>query len=310
MNKTRNPDLQLVSIIIITYNSSKHVLETLESAKLQTYQNIEIIISDDCSTDNTVEVCMQWIEENRSRFVRAELITAKKNTGIPANCNRGLGVAQGEWIKIIAADDILLRNCIEVMVAFSIVKESYIATSCVEEFCEDGLPVRVNKRDASGRIAFFKKKHSEQFKSYVRNPVFLNTPAILFRNDLFKTIGCFDESFKMLEDQPFLLKALRAGYNIYCNEEITVRYRTASKTEGRIKGQQEDYYLCFNLYRRPYLNKCNIIDMLVLYDYYLVDRTRNSNNVFEKNIYRALFNLTDPIYIIKKLNREDKHPKR
>ena len=310
MNPSEKSDLQLTSIIVITYNSSKYVLETLESTKLQTYQNIEIIISDDCSTDNTVEICRQWIEENRSRFVRAELITAKKNTGIPGNCNRGLGIAQGEWIKIIAADDILLRNCIEVMVAFSIVKESYISTSYIEEFCEDGLPVRVNKRDASGRIKFFQKKHNEQFKSYVRSPVFLNTPAILFRNDLFKKIGCFDESFKMLEDQPFLLKALRAGYNIYCNEEVTVRYRTAPKDEDRIKGQQEDYYLCFNLYRRPYLNKCNILDMLVLYDYYLGNQTRNSINVFEKYIYRVLFNLTDPIYIKKKLDREDNGPKR
>ena len=54
MVEENNP---LVSINVITYNSSKFVLETLESAKAQTYQNIELIVSDDCSTDNTVEIC-------------------------------------------------------------------------------------------------------------------------------------------------------------------------------------------------------------------------------------------------------------
>jgi alpha-1,3-rhamnosyltransferase len=68
----------LVSIVVITYNSSDYVLETLESAKDQTYKNIELIISDDCSTDNTVEICKNWLEENKERFKHTELITVKK----------------------------------------------------------------------------------------------------------------------------------------------------------------------------------------------------------------------------------------
>ncbi|MBR5577209.1 MAG: glycosyltransferase [Bacteroidaceae bacterium] len=52
-----------VSIVVITYNSSKYVLETLESVKAQDYPNIELIVSDDRSTDNTFELVNQWIEE-------------------------------------------------------------------------------------------------------------------------------------------------------------------------------------------------------------------------------------------------------
>ena len=87
---SENKDTPLVSIIVITYNSSKYVLETLESAYNQTYQNIELIISDDCSTDDTVEVCKKWVDEHKDRFVRSEIITTPVNTGIPVNCNRGL----------------------------------------------------------------------------------------------------------------------------------------------------------------------------------------------------------------------------
>lgn len=94
----------LVSIIVITYNSSKYVLETLESARAQTYQNLELIVSDDASQYDTVEICQAWLEENGDRFVRAELVTVEENTGIPANCNRGVRKAKGEWVKLIAGN--------------------------------------------------------------------------------------------------------------------------------------------------------------------------------------------------------------
>lgn len=72
------PDIPLVSVSVITYNSAKTVIETLDSIKAQTYQNIELIVSDDCSTDNTVEICRDWLTKNEKRFVRMELITVEK----------------------------------------------------------------------------------------------------------------------------------------------------------------------------------------------------------------------------------------
>src|SRR5688572_26730058 len=97
----------LVSVIVITYNSALYVLETLDSIKRQTYQQIELIISDDCSNDATVELCRKWLSVNGSRFVRTSLIEVESNTGIAQNCNRGVEASKGEWIKIIAGDDAL-----------------------------------------------------------------------------------------------------------------------------------------------------------------------------------------------------------
>ncbi len=110
--------MPLVSIIVITYNSSKYLIETLESAKAQTYQNIELIISDDASQDDTVEIYEKWIAENHERFVRTELITVEKNKGISANCNRGIRTSKGEWVKLIAGDDILMDDCIQDYINF------------------------------------------------------------------------------------------------------------------------------------------------------------------------------------------------
>ena len=103
----KNP---LVSICIVTYNSAEFIVETLESAKAQTYENIELILSDDCSKDNTVEICRQWIEENSTRFTNCEIVTTPINTGVAANLNRAIAKAKGEWIKSIAGEKKLLIN--------------------------------------------------------------------------------------------------------------------------------------------------------------------------------------------------------
>ncbi|MDP5081486.1 MAG: glycosyltransferase family 2 protein [Winogradskyella sp.] len=124
----------LVSIIILTYNSSKYVLETLESAKAQSYRNIELIVSDDCSTDNTVEICEIWIEANKDCFIKSEIICTETNTGIPANCNRALNNAKGEWIKYIAGDDILEKECITSFVNFCLSEPKARIVESISQF--------------------------------------------------------------------------------------------------------------------------------------------------------------------------------
>ncbi len=59
---------KLVSVLVITYNSEKYVIETLNSIKNQTYNNLELIISDDNSQDNTINLCEHWVNENKSFF--------------------------------------------------------------------------------------------------------------------------------------------------------------------------------------------------------------------------------------------------
>lgn len=292
----------LVSIIVITYNSSKYVIETLESAKAQTYQNVELIVSDDCSTDDTIKICGEWIEKNKNRFIKAKLIESEKNTGISANCNRGLKPAKGEWLKFIAGDDILLENCIEVSVSYSVVHKAPICTSALIEFSDesDNQPNRLDQYCHSEQRKFFSREIKDQYKYYLRDPIFLNTPAWMFNKIVFNTIGAFDESIRMLEDQPFLLKALRAGFNIYYIDKPTVRYRTSPKSDQRITGQIADYYLAFDQYRFPYLKRSNPNDLMVLYDYFLYFKLKHTKHTVVKLLCRLLLNATDPIYIKKK----------
>ena len=90
-----NNGYPLVSVFVVSYNAADYICETLESIKAQTYQNIELIVSDDHSSDQTVELANEWIESNKERFVRTELITVDHNTGVSANYNRAIRACRG-----------------------------------------------------------------------------------------------------------------------------------------------------------------------------------------------------------------------
>lgn len=225
----------LVSIIVITYNSSEFVLETLESIKKQTYQNIELIISDDCSIDETIRICNEWIVLNKNRFIRTELLTIENNTGIPANFNRGLKVAKGEWIKFIAGDDMLNSNCIGINI-------NYIKTNStikvVQSECEiydsyflkEKYIGKTNRKNSS----FFRVDITpkDQYNLLLKGNR-ISAPSIFFAKSLLELINGFDERLKLLEDWPMWIRITERGYKIHFLNEITVKYRNSVNSVTR-----------------------------------------------------------------------------
>lgn len=224
-------DNSLVSIIVVTYNSSATVIETLESAKKQSYENCELIISDDCSKDDTVQICREWLEANSARFVHAELLTVQKNTGVCANFNRGVARSTGEWIKIIAADDILLPNCIQDFVGFA---KKHPDVSFITSFQRVYLNTfelhNLIKEKGAGTsdLSIFEKDSLQQLKVMAFN-IFVNAPTIFFKRSLYDLVGGFDERY-IHEDHPFYINILEHGYKIYHMPKETVCYRVHDST--------------------------------------------------------------------------------
>lgn len=286
MEKINNREQPLVSIIVITYNSSKYVIETLESAKNQTYQNIELIISDDASKDETVKICSQWLIQNKERFVKTELITVSENTGVPANCNRGLMVANGKWIKLIAGDDILLRNCIKENLLFIGQNSCYMVYSNMLFFN--------NEREWEERnylLEYFNLIDSKRkLRLYARHSFFMNVPSWFIKRNIISEIGGFDEEFKLLEDQPFLLKFLNLNYKVKFLNVFTIKYRV---NEGSIVQTQSllfiDYLeLCFKKIRVKKFKKFNPKDFIYKYDQLLrYKMSRSPNSIGLKILHRV-----------------------
>src|SRR6187455_2307467 len=92
-----------VSVIIANYNGEKFIADAIRSACRQTLRNIEIIVSDDASTDSSVGIVEGLIaEDGRIRLIKSDV-----NGGPAAARNRALGVARGEWISILDGDDLM-----------------------------------------------------------------------------------------------------------------------------------------------------------------------------------------------------------
>jgi glycosyltransferase involved in cell wall biosynthesis len=246
----------LVSIIVITYNSARFVLETLESANAQTYENIELIVSDDASTDDTVEICRNWLNENQDRFVRTELITVPENTGIPANCNRGVKAARGEWIKLIAGDDAFYNDAIENFVELIRDKpEIKVLFSFLDEFLENLKDVDfISKRPKNANSDFFNPQISanEQYLKLLLHDLISFTPTAFMYREVIISVGGFDESFKLIEDYPMWLKLTRAGYKLHFASHTSVMYR---KHSNAIHNHTFDYIIKPSYFRNQDLFK-------------------------------------------------------
>ena len=98
-----------VSICIPTYNGSQFIKDTLDAIKHQSYPNIEIIVTDDCSTDSTVNI----IEEN---FPDVVLLKNEKRLGLTGNWRHAVSFTTGKYIKLMGQDDILPPDAIELQV--------------------------------------------------------------------------------------------------------------------------------------------------------------------------------------------------
>ena len=127
-------DYGLVSIITPTWNCATFICETIRSIQAQTYQNWELIISDDCSTDNTKEVIKPYLQEDK----RIKYICNDKNSGAAITRNNALKVARGKWIAFLDSDDLWLPEKLEKQVAFMVENNYAFSYHEYTEMTEDG----------------------------------------------------------------------------------------------------------------------------------------------------------------------------
>lgn len=104
---------ELISIIMASYNTAKFISETIESVSVQTYSNWELIIVDDCSTDDTDAVVRPYLADDRIRYIKK-----RKNSGAAVSRNCALREAKGKWVAFLDSDDLWFPEKLEKQISF------------------------------------------------------------------------------------------------------------------------------------------------------------------------------------------------
>lgn len=219
---------EMVSIVIVTFNSADFIEETLDSCLMQSYPDIEIIVSDDNSTDDTVQRCIRWSEKNSSK-IKLKIVTSELRAGIPANCNRGALASSGRWIKFLGADDLLETTAIENLMASRKCDEG-IVFSRFETF---GIDIQSEVFPYSFTWDLIKNKsdHKSKYSDWLFLLGFSNVaPGVLISRATFDKYNGYDESYYLLEDLPL-------WYKLFLNDEC-VSYCTKTTVKYRIHKKQ------------------------------------------------------------------------
>ena len=126
----------LVTIIVPVYNSEKYLTKCLDSLARQTYENVEIIIIDDGSTDSSNHICNEFAKEHASLDIR---VIRQANAGQAAARNLTIRLAKGDYCAFLDSDDLLGEDAIKYLVDVSTERSADLVCAAYKSFSDDGL---------------------------------------------------------------------------------------------------------------------------------------------------------------------------
>ena len=213
-----------VSVCIACYNRQDYISETIESVLAQTYPDFELIITDNCSTDRTVEIVKQYAAKDS----RVRLYINDKNLGAISNFNRGLFYCRGEYVKFLCSDDLLCPRCLEVFVdVMTKNPDVSLVTSFTKAFVGDE-SVRDEKFFPS--IGLINGNEAQKSLFFQGNWPGSPSSTMFRRKDLY--IGLFNLMWKYwLGDLDMWIRLLGIG-DAYVVPEILSKLRIHNKSES------------------------------------------------------------------------------
>jgi len=226
----------LVSVICLCYNHKDYIKKTLNTVINQTYNNIELIIIDDCSPDESDKEIKDWINNNKYKKV----IFNSKNIGVTKSFNKAYAYAKGEYIIDLAADDELLPDSIENHLK-NFEKNSFKPGvsygNC--EFIDEkdnhmNYHYAINEK---GRC--IDKQSSGNVYAKVLKSYFIASPTMMSHMDVFKKLNGYDEEL-YFEDFDFEVRASRYFPFYFC-DQIVVRKRELPNSMSKSLTKRFDY---------------------------------------------------------------------
>ena len=202
----------LVSVIIPVYNSSKFIKETILSAVNQSYKKIEVVLVDDCSSDNSVEI----IERLQTQFKNIFLYKNKKNSGAGVSRNAAIGYAKGQYIAFLDSDDVWDKEKIKKQLNDLKMEGGSFSYTAIEMIDQDGV-IKKKKR---------KIKRKVSYRFLLKNTVIPTSTVVIDRN----VVGDFRMSHRRGgQDYATWLEIIKISGFAYGIDEPLCKYRVGRK---------------------------------------------------------------------------------
>ncbi len=247
----------LVSICIPVFNGENTIRDTLLSAINQTYENIEIVVVDNCSEDNTVNI----VQANMSGHIR--LYQNSENLGMVGNWNKCLEYAKGEYITILCADDLLNRDCIEKKVNIMRENKDVVMVFSASEIINENGTSLMKRRIFNNNKIMEGKKIS--LRSYREKNLFGEPSNVLFRKSALNETGGFDASMYYSADWDMWLKIANTGKVGYISE-VLMKYRVSKNNQtSKTKLQtyiKDDSRMMSNIHNNNYMSTKKVDDCI------------------------------------------------
>lgn len=223
-----------VSIIVPVYNVEAFIAETIDSVRRQTYQDWELLLIEDGSSDNSAETAQRCITESGDGRIR--LIRQPRNRGAAEARNRGLQEAKGRYIAYLDADDLWMPDKLEKEIAFMERQKAAFAFTGYEFADELGV--------GTGKIV--RVPETLVYKEALKNTTIFTTTVMFDTEKIEKSLLAMPKIKS--EDTALWWKVLREGYTAYGLDENLALYRRAGKSLSSNKA--EAVRRIWNLYRK------------------------------------------------------------
>lgn len=231
----------LVSIITPSYNSSRFIKDTIESVINQTYQNWELLITDDCSIDNTVAIIEDYVKKDS----RIKIFIQDKNRGPGAARNNSISRAKGRYIAFLDSDDIWEKNKLERQIDFITEKNVAFVFSSYYLMNESGVSLK----------KIIRVPEQITYRGYLKNTI-IGCLTVLI--DI-KQTGKFEMPLiSTSQDMATWLQILKKGYNAYGMLEVLAGYRLVqnSNTAKKWKAVKDVWKVYRDIEHLPFIFSC------------------------------------------------------
>lgn len=199
---------QLVSVIIPVYNSEKYIAKTINSVLNQTYKNIEIVLVDDCSTDNSAQIIDKYLESHKN--IIHHLL--EKNSGAAVARNKAIELAKGRYIAFLDSDDLWYPRKLQKQLDLMKKQNAAICYTAIEMVDEDGQLIK-GKRNVLEKV---------DYKFLLKNTMLATSTVVIDR----KLMGNFEMPLlRSGQDYATWLLLMRNGTKAYGINEALVKYR-------------------------------------------------------------------------------------